>query len=92
MRVRDGNTVVKEQIKTNIAENTTEVDTVDDRGQDAIIYNDFKKVTLKVIIIYHAVINRRPKGLMLTNEMSLRNHMSIFNFDYFHSFDKVACS
>ena len=50
MRVRYGERVADEVVKTNIGEGTTEVDTKDDQGRDVIIYNDFHKVTGKISV------------------------------------------
>ena len=52
MKVTDGKTVVNEKIKTNVYDKTTEVDTKDGKGQDAIVYNDFKRVKDLNIIIF----------------------------------------
>ena len=44
MKIKDGEKVYNENIKTNINQKTTEMETTDDEGNTNVLFNDFKKV------------------------------------------------
>ena len=46
MKIKDGKKVYNENIKTNINQKTTKMETTDDEGNTNVLYNDFKKVLL----------------------------------------------
>ena len=45
MKIKDGKKVYNENIKTNVNQKTTKMETTDDEGNTNVFYNDFKKVT-----------------------------------------------